>query len=1209
MFAPAAVAAAPPPVVPNPIDIGITDTMKPLLKDLLEEFALSDFRHDFGSEKIDEKFLNELASIYDPSMSISQTQFSKNLLAFRTKYLGETIYDFIDNKLFQYSLPSNLIEQEAHADEDKVFNKIWIPALQPTQTIKSLRELRNEILKANPVKKDSYPNTSIPECTIGINKQNGSMHEYNIRSFPSKHNGIYNNLTHTFLQVSDPNTNTFILLIDASCLAMTTLTKGGIVNMMFSQNQKIAYDPLKQYTFYIVSSLENESDPATKLNKLDKVEPYDNIIIFFLKEAPNHVSSFPDWLNGSGFNSTFFSRLPFTTRRNPQTKKIDCTVTIPNGKTIDISDVGTASEIKRASLLAILKFVEYDLNPTEVEWATILLYFMLKRAGDWCQALCLLDRDRIYDIYDITMNPIDQRITMNIILANSVAEIGLVTIDRILLAYALLQGLNVFFSINIPGDGHSCTWLLYFKNIVSTDPNVMQRLIGEKQYEITALLGAAPNQLRIDKLSELLDSAKEQYETIKVILGNYFGANNATNFTIDNLGQFLKNLRILTYIAGSLRSIDQFTIEQFTAYEDANLTDLTTLSSYKAFILDFIEAGNHNIKFLDFLNNHQNVPNIVGIDIEFENITAFMSSLSSEIKQPIVSGMTILSKEYMNYLNTTYEEIKKSIKATELTIPQPSKDDILKEITAYFSPSAENKRQISLLKINLSKSYIRIVEDIMKLYPLNKQGGGGLIDDYIVSDLKNKKIQTRPLNKVEITDATELGIIPFQLNRGTKLLDSYGNLNTVIDDYMIDSSHEPVFKTLFENFDTIEETNKQFVYYRFILYYLDILSGRLDTYRNNDYHRFLKEGDNDEYSIHEEQENYHKLTIYNEITRYFLALEYAFKTPSNSIYDVINNIEPHMNNDIFYVLNEKGDVFVDSNGNRYYKSIDTTIDSIEKDIILLKVKTIFQYYYNENTLIDFQECMKLINTLCPTDSILTGIASFKDTDIHNSTHLEYLLNTRIPILLVRKTMEDSETEHILNYYPKLQGQVYSSSNTKYIKHYANAIQFSASSPYYSSIVPTLLIHAEKYFTENDVLETLKSATVSNDVKLSICIVTLYYYNRDFIDYIIDNFSNNIVEIYANTLKLFYLASLNLFQINLDFYLSKLNDKGNYLLKYTLQTMDIPDPSFRGGQKRKGKTHKHIKYRHVSRKHRKGKGTLKVIKLRQRARKNKTKKKL
>jgi hypothetical protein len=135
-----------------------------------------------------------------------------------------------------------------------------------------------------------------------------------------------------------------------------------------------------------------------------------------------------------------------------------------------MNDVGTDSEVRSAVQRAVTQTL---LNSPAEE---VFLNFMMKRFGDWCQALCLKDTTRRYKVVKVNRSSVPDPLFNPLYAEGDVvslddlqtihkALIFLLTIDRVLLAFALALGINVIFTSKSGVIGTS--WMTLFETGVA----------------------------------------------------------------------------------------------------------------------------------------------------------------------------------------------------------------------------------------------------------------------------------------------------------------------------------------------------------------------------------------------------------------------------------------------------------------------------------------------------------------------------------------------------------------------------------------------------------------------------------------------------------------------------------------------------------------------------------------------------------------------
>ena len=335
---------------------------------------------------------------------------------------------------------------------------------------------------------------------------------YQLRCSPVKWkiggNSIARPLPNVFQNVMD--VTNIVLIIDASFFPLSTL-------------RQMPLEGGGPYNIYIISNIENDSDSATKIREFTGNAP--NINIYFLKEEdPNYRSTYPLVMPPlQGRDPVLFSSYTLQSRRNESQKKgiIDSEIIQHGGAVFQtVNNIGEVSGKEEAAKHAIQHCIEsipeVGQNPPQGTMDKMMNYFMLKRAGDWCQALSLADTTRRYHVYDHLFEPImdgaNQRIRTLQGLQEEGCETALVTHDRILLAFALYHGVNVVFSLdelvtNPPGGAQGVTgvrWMLYFKNMATqAGEGVILGLINQKIADININLNVI--QPGIETLQQLVN--------------------------------------------------------------------------------------------------------------------------------------------------------------------------------------------------------------------------------------------------------------------------------------------------------------------------------------------------------------------------------------------------------------------------------------------------------------------------------------------------------------------------------------------------------------------------------------------------------------------------------------------------------------------------------------------------------------------------------
>jgi hypothetical protein len=270
-------------------------------------------------------------------------------------------------------------------------------------------------------------------------------------------------------------------------------------------------------TVYIIENLENAADSATKLlpppilPKKEKDRIFNDAPQLRLLRDTETTVNYPLWANKSDPKSNIYSSLHIILNRtDAETVEANILTKNPNGSTNEsysVSDVSNTSNVKNASLYALAMILEKGVTNEA------LIYTLIKRMGDWCQALSLLDLDRVYTIAnpdDRTPDPKKEKeppptTTLRQLQAQG-TEIGIVTNDRILLAFSILLGLNVFYT-----SAMDIAQLIYFKNtLVTADPNALEKRLLETLAGVNVAESQAPIADHMAAINSTRDTAVDE---------------------------------------------------------------------------------------------------------------------------------------------------------------------------------------------------------------------------------------------------------------------------------------------------------------------------------------------------------------------------------------------------------------------------------------------------------------------------------------------------------------------------------------------------------------------------------------------------------------------------------------------------------------------------------------------------------------------------
>lgn len=398
---------------------------------LLTAYAQGDWKHDFNDKMRAEITTNITNDIKLTGQRGRKLQELTNRLAQIRNTSGKdivTAYDFFDQG-FRLTVPlppqREAYEEDAILQELTGFNYAGLVGSLPNGPFEDDQALQ------------------FAETPITLEIKNGPRRNYDIGYCIERRRGNERYSLISCLSTLTRGKQIFIIMFDAAACKTSEIGK--------LENVIPGFDARRQYEVYFLNSTENMSDPATKITSVR--EYHENVKIYFLKDI-GQTNTYQFYsLADQSVNKSLYSNYTLTTTHHP-TDKVSGTIAITPDNKILIDDIKKESEVGSAVINAVSDFLMNGLTPST------MIYFFLKRAGDWCQALCLLDKERKYKVYDNDGNEIPGRETSIAELEYRGAETMLLTLDRVLLAYGLTIGVNVMYS-NVRGENN---WLIYCKN-------------------------------------------------------------------------------------------------------------------------------------------------------------------------------------------------------------------------------------------------------------------------------------------------------------------------------------------------------------------------------------------------------------------------------------------------------------------------------------------------------------------------------------------------------------------------------------------------------------------------------------------------------------------------------------------------------------------------------------------------------------------------
>lgn len=454
---------------------GIPATVDPSA--FLPAYAYADFKHDFGGDKITTNVLNDIETVGSRAEFFAKIQplVGKSVFESFKPYFGITIPGPLPDREYTEEallgevarIPYEIVSSVGSSVYDMTKEPVSIAvggAIPRTYTVSRVCEK----VKANPSGYTAQLNTAVPPA------------------------GEYANLLSCLWAASGragQRKKSFAIMYDAGNCATSEI--GMLVNRSITEMVKDpaalfgeVFDKATTYDVYFINSSENVRDPAPKIveRTFKAATKAPNVNVYFLNDYGHHsryemYSKRPEGRQ----TGNLYSRYTVTTVRDETGDRIRGTIDYEDGSSRQLDDVKRESEIESSTTNAIGMYLA-TAGLTDAVMSQLMSCFFMKRTGDWCQALCLLDKERVYKIGGYGPKVGEETTLQN--LEDENVEIMLMTHDRVLLAYAITLGLNVCFTNNRP-NGH---WIIYFKNA---------------------------DVFRVDDVAQVLTSAKDLFTKVK----------------------------------------------------------------------------------------------------------------------------------------------------------------------------------------------------------------------------------------------------------------------------------------------------------------------------------------------------------------------------------------------------------------------------------------------------------------------------------------------------------------------------------------------------------------------------------------------------------------------------------------------------------------------------------------------------------------------
>jgi hypothetical protein len=736
--------------------------------DTLRVFAKSDFKHDFGegTASRDKYTQDDLVRFKEIAQGYG-LGVVRTLTTGFNDVLGNNPYTLLKSTISQQIFPS-VGNDTDYMDEDDALSKIGFDA-------KSIKER----FKAEKVKnKDTLTDTVLRIPNTVLNTPGGERtYEVSAVLIKDKEGAGVLNIASRFETVADKTK--FALIVDAATISTSELINSDLTPL-----------PKNKCKFYILENIENDSDSATKLTSagLNKPKNPANIglqpELFFLRDIPNTVI-YPEFnLQSAGHHGeALFGNAELTLSRSGDDTEAD--FRFADNTTYHVGSVSTNANVKNASLNMIASALSKGGSVSDKQLVytnpdkTPFLFPYLKRVGDWCQALSLLDGSRDYTVSDVNRNPLGQTTLDELRKDDTV--IALVTVDRILLGYALSLGLDVFFTTST-----DLRLMIYYKNTeTQMDPAQLAAKTAEYKAE-----------------SEALISQISTRDIMPGILQNAFEAIQGTQTDID----YLQMLRSVLYRVSLLRRT--FGTLRAKAFQLRVSIKLTT--DPKELYRAYFDLTSILRKMKDDQEHNQ---------IQQASFTTYPELIN---EKSVFDGFRTGRKSRKNIT-----DLKKILSVT------------------MFDDAKQSEELFGIYGLNFSEllhttpkdpDFVEIYKSLEVLRPVDTfMTGGGAITS-LVDQLRTFEVTpvsesyyNTLLNSPQTIEDKPLVLIQDSYYRG---YDS--KPFSVLDNYLITETSHSVFEQLASKLQYATPEELQFITLRFLVLYSDQLMGRYEMIANND---------------------------------------------------------------------------------------------------------------------------------------------------------------------------------------------------------------------------------------------------------------------------------------------------------------------------------------------------------------------------------------
>lgn len=740
---------------------GIRSREPELIEKLLQT-AQADFYHDFGEgvPERDKYTSGDMARFQEIAQGYGIKRVAAIVAGFNS-VINKNPFKLLSKTISPEIFPSS--GSSSFVDENKALKNLGIDY----NTIK--QQFLAEINKSKAARTYGSSTLRLPD-DITFTIPGGETRTYEVTGVVMKDKSADNerpfNIASRFESVTGGKSNVALVIDASGGLSMTSL-----------QNTDLNPLPQNKMNFYILENIENDSDSATKLKTFDKpkdksrLEKQPNVVI--LKDEVDTVL-YPKFelAQSNRDGELLFGNADLVLSRVGDEMEAD--FTFPDNKLYHIENVSQNANVKNASLnilasaLASGGKVENGELKVIGDDKTPYLFPYIKRVGDWCQALSLLDGTRKYkgsDGKEYTLDELRQQDT----------AIGLLTLDRILLGYALTLGIDVFFTT-----ATDLRLLIYFHN---------------KETQLT-------DEQLIEKIAKLKPDFEKEYakigkDNVESILEA--GINNVKAATTNT--DYIQRLRGTLYRLSLLRTDFAMLTPKIDEIAQKVQTPISPKEKYIAYF-----EGLTLLRKLNADETHNNLqrttfatyPAYVEEKSTFDMINSRPQSRAAAAKLQVV-----LSKDILN----DAKQVKKLFEKYD-------KQKFLGEFLT-FEPKEPNAE--------LFRGIFEALSEVRILFGAAQRGGGEKdIEDlkrFLVTPLTDKEYTKKSEETMDVDENPP----PEPRVIGSFYRDKKSLPYTVVDQYIITKEDLPIFQRILAS--GVKPEDAKFVATRLMMVYADMIRG------------------------------------------------------------------------------------------------------------------------------------------------------------------------------------------------------------------------------------------------------------------------------------------------------------------------------------------------------------------------------------------------